>query len=68
VVWAVASIPTAQLFLGEAMKIDFLIWNGVMYVPIQHDWILDEINIIKTGVSVKLNKKPEPEKKPEEKK
>lgn len=47
------------------MKIDFQIWNGVMYVPIQHQWILDEITVTMSGVTVKI--KP-PEEKKEDKK
>jgi hypothetical protein len=46
-------------------KLEFLVWNGKQYVLIQHDWILDEIMVTKSGVSIKLQPtpKPEPEKK-----
>lgn len=41
------------------MKIDFLVWNGSMYVKIQHDYLLDEIFVIKSGVAIKLQHKPQ---------
>lgn len=45
-------------------KIEFQIWNGKMYVMVEHNWQLEEITVNKAQVVIKLSEKPKPETEP----